>query len=255
MPIFLGAFITAFKMWMVFDALQRRSGNNNWYFIIIVVPFGEWIYFFSVKAKDPQFKQLFRRLGMRRTSLEQLRYAAEHCASQQNRLRLAKGLFDHERYEEALQTAELLLAGDAKEKEALYVKARSLLKLGRDDEGIATLTGLFERDAQFHEGEAAHILAECLSRQERHEDAVRVLERVIKGNNRMRNAVALARELSYAHRFEEAQKVIEKSIEDARFAPAFVKRQDRREFREAESLLRRLKAARSNSESPSNAIS
>ena len=40
---------TAFSIWMLVDAIQRRA-PYYWYFII-AMPFGEWIYFFMVKIK------------------------------------------------------------------------------------------------------------------------------------------------------------------------------------------------------------
>jgi hypothetical protein len=47
----------AFSAWMLIDAIKR--GARHWWMIIILVPFGEFIYFFTVKIKD--FKGLFER--------------------------------------------------------------------------------------------------------------------------------------------------------------------------------------------------
>ena len=44
---------TAFMIWMLVDAINRRA-EYYWY-IIIFVPFGEWVYFFTVKIHDFNF--------------------------------------------------------------------------------------------------------------------------------------------------------------------------------------------------------
>ena len=49
MPILM-ALSAVFKGWLLIDAM-RRGGccNNYWYMVIILVPFGEWAYFFMIK--------------------------------------------------------------------------------------------------------------------------------------------------------------------------------------------------------------
>jgi hypothetical protein len=47
----------AFSAWMLIDAIKR--GARHWWMIIILVPFGEFIYFFAVKIKD--FEGLFKK--------------------------------------------------------------------------------------------------------------------------------------------------------------------------------------------------
>lgn len=45
-------FSYALSIWMCVDAYQR--GMPGWWFVIILVPFGEWIYFFLFKVQDFQ---------------------------------------------------------------------------------------------------------------------------------------------------------------------------------------------------------
>ena len=40
----------AFSIWMIVDAYQR--GAQGWWIVIILVPFGEFIYFVMVKMQD-----------------------------------------------------------------------------------------------------------------------------------------------------------------------------------------------------------
>jgi hypothetical protein len=50
------AFSYAFSLWMLIDA-YRRNADQFWY-VIILVPLGEWAYFFLVKIRD--YEGLFR---------------------------------------------------------------------------------------------------------------------------------------------------------------------------------------------------
>jgi hypothetical protein len=49
MPIFL-ILSYAFSIWMLVDAYKR--GAQGWWIVIILVPLGEWVYFFVVKMQD-----------------------------------------------------------------------------------------------------------------------------------------------------------------------------------------------------------
>jgi hypothetical protein len=40
----------AFSVWMIVDAYKR--GADHYWYLIIFFPFGEWIYFFTVKLDD-----------------------------------------------------------------------------------------------------------------------------------------------------------------------------------------------------------
>ena len=40
----------AFSIWMVVDAFKR--GSEHYWYLIILFPFGEWVYFFLVKIHD-----------------------------------------------------------------------------------------------------------------------------------------------------------------------------------------------------------
>lgn len=45
-------FSYAFSLWMLIDAYQR--GAPRYWTVIILMPFGEWVYFFMVKIEDFQ---------------------------------------------------------------------------------------------------------------------------------------------------------------------------------------------------------
>ncbi len=69
MHIVFLVFSYAFSIWMLIDAVKR--GARHWWMIIILVPFGEFIYFFMVKIKD--FKGAFqKRKAGKKTASETL---------------------------------------------------------------------------------------------------------------------------------------------------------------------------------------
>lgn len=65
---------TAFSIWMLLDAIKRRS-EFYWY-VIIAVPFGELVYFFMIKIHDFKGSKLTALLGPRAPSLERLHFEA-----------------------------------------------------------------------------------------------------------------------------------------------------------------------------------
>jgi len=74
MPQVLFALQSAFSLWMLVDALQRRQ-ERYWYFVVLM-PFGELVYFFVVKIHDPDMRWLKNSLslGPRAPSVADFRY-------------------------------------------------------------------------------------------------------------------------------------------------------------------------------------
>ena len=61
---------------MLVDAIQRR--REGYWYLIIMMPFGELFYFFMVKIHDPEMRRIKQLLSFswrRRPSLDTLRYA------------------------------------------------------------------------------------------------------------------------------------------------------------------------------------
>src|SRR5207302_7634873 len=91
----------AFTVWMLVDAYQRRAEIIWFWVILCAVPVGPWIYFFAVKLGDfslPRAGNLFAR----RTSLDELRYQAEHVPTLTSHLALAERLIELGQHTDAL---------------------------------------------------------------------------------------------------------------------------------------------------------
>ena len=79
---------SAFSLWMLYDASQRRV--PYYWFCIICVPMGEFAYFFAVKIHDFDLPSL--RLGARGPSIEETRYRLEQNPCVANQMDLAEAL-------------------------------------------------------------------------------------------------------------------------------------------------------------------
>ena len=123
---------TAFSIWMLVDAIRRRAPEYWW--LIILVPFGEWAYFFAIKLPDTRFAaNLKRQLYTKRVSLPSLRLAFEETPSHENRVRLAQSLHDHGEYAEAAEHFEQVLRGNEDDKESLQGYALCSLEIDNRD--------------------------------------------------------------------------------------------------------------------------
>ena len=127
---------SAFSVWMLVDAIGRPGIPRYWYWVVLM-PFGEWFYFFKYKIHDPEFawmKTPFGSLLDRPLSIKELRHNAEETPSLANKVSLAQALHDAEEYEEACKLFEGALEMDSKLCDALYGLGVSRIGLG-DDEG------------------------------------------------------------------------------------------------------------------------
>ena len=86
----LAVVAVALKAWMFIDAVRRKA-DSHWFWTIAFVPFGEFVYFFAVKLRDPGMARLQRRMLdtlKRPPTVAELRYAFERSPSLTNEIRL-----------------------------------------------------------------------------------------------------------------------------------------------------------------------
>jgi len=134
-----------FSLWMMVDAMQR--GAARYWYPVIFLPFGPFVYFFVVKIHDREFQSLrrfFAGWSKPKVTLESLRFKVAETPSLANKLALAQGLFDARLHEEAARDFERVLASDAENKEALYGLALCQLESGDYPRAIETLGELVE---------------------------------------------------------------------------------------------------------------
>lgn len=115
---------TLFSIWMLVDAIRR--GAEQFWWMIVMIPFGEVAYFIAVVLPDIQRGNhaLSNLYAGRPPSLKELRRDFAQTPSHLNRVRLAQGLHDAERFEEALGVFADILEREPADRAALHGHAR-----------------------------------------------------------------------------------------------------------------------------------
>ncbi len=232
---------TAFSLWLLVDAIRRRRAVY-WY-PIIMLPFGEWFYFFMVKIHDPDMlwlKEGFQRLTAKRVTVEQLRFQLGQTPSFSNTLALAQALHDRERYSEAAELFKRALEIDADSKAALYGLALSLLGLDDHPPAIGHLRKLIALEPSFQDYAAWSNLAYALSRTGRQEETIELLGRLVDSSPRLNHRLLYAHYLMQDGLEDKAREQIEEGLIEYRQAPPFLKRRNRAYARQAKRMLKQL---------------
>ena len=119
----------AFHIWMLIDAIQRRA-QWYWFLIIILVPFGDLIYFVVIKRED--FIQTRKRHPLSGPNqVENTRRNFDLVPSVENRLELAQTLLASNKFNEAVGHFNHVLETHPNENAALYGLGRC--KIALDD--------------------------------------------------------------------------------------------------------------------------
>lgn len=229
---------SVFTIWMLVDAVKRRP-IIYWY-VIIFLPFGPFVYFFAFKIHDREFdwlRNLFR-VAPRGPSLTDLRERAKESPSVENRMRLGNALHDAGHYAEAAEVFEGILGTHADEADALYGLGRCKMELGEPQAAVELLTRLVERNRAYRDYTACLELAEALTRTGDDDEAIELLQGLLRASPRPRHAVALARRLVVVGRIEEAQQILRESLADHERSHAANQRRDRQDAGEAAELLK-----------------
>lgn len=230
---------TAFSLWMLVDAIKRRAPEYWW--LIILVPFGEWAYFFAVKLPDMRFTSgLAKQLFTKRVSLQQLRVAYEQTPSHENRVRLAQSLHDHGHYQEAAEHFEQVLRENEDDKESLYGYALCCLHTGDRDMAVRALERLVDIDIAYSEHGACFELGALYREDGRTDQAIELLERACKTSQRIGPRRSLAVCLLDVGRTDDARRHLEQGLTAYDSSPSYVKRRDRDEARAVRALLRKM---------------
>jgi len=241
MPIFF-ILQTAFSLYMLVHA-SRRGAPQYWWFIIML-PFGEWAYFFAVylpSRKPGASKALpFTRFFDRPTSLEELRRAHRHTPSHDNLLRLAQGLYDAGRFAEANERFSEILSDYQDDNDALFGYAQTCLSLDDNDAAITAFEHLLDHRLDFRDHGVAFELARVYWKADREKDCIALLERVCKSSQRLEPRVQLARYLVALERLEEARQTLDIGLDSLAGSPPHARRNQRIFEWQAKRMLREL---------------
>ncbi len=234
---------TVITAWMLFDAIRRRV-DAYWY-LVILTPLGEWVYFFAVKIHDYDLRRVKKTLRFERSpSVEQIRTQLEETPSDENKILLGQALYDAKHYDEATALFEEVLDRDEHDKEALYGAA--LCQINREElsEAVEQLTLLIELDPTFGDYEPWFDLAFAHWQLEQKAEAVTVLDELAKTSPRIKHKVILGKYLTRSGEPTRGCAMLEEALDDYKQANGFIKRTSGRWAREARDVLVEAKRAK-----------
>lgn len=241
MPRVLFGLQSAFSLWMLVDAIRR--GSAYYWYPVILMPFGEVVYFFTVKIYDPEFLWLrtaFQGLTTKKPTLDQLRYRSEQSPCYENQVALAAALHDGKQYHEACGLFGSVLRSNGDSSEALFGLASSQMGLEDYSSAAENLKTLLQLEPAYNDYEGWTMLAGCLHRTGRLEEAVELTARLVEKSPRMSHRIHHAHYLRLVERREESRSQLETALQEHRHAPRFLRRRQGAWVRQAKQMLRQL---------------
>ncbi len=241
MPRILFFLQTGFSLYLVVDAI-RRGAAYYWY-PIIMMPFGEWVYFFTIKIHDPELdwaRELYKKLTTRKVTLDERRYRVQQSPSFTHKIELAQALHDAGAHAEAAELFAEVLEMQADSREALYGLALARIALREYEEAIPRLRELIELDPSFRDYAAYSDLADALAQIGRLKEAHELLEGLVTKSPRLGHRVLYAHYLLAGDRRDEAREELEAGLHEYRHAPKYVKRKNRAWAGRAKKMLRQV---------------
>jgi hypothetical protein len=241
MPRILFILQSAFSLWMLVDAALRRA-SYYWY-PIILLPFGEWVYFFQVKINDPELRWLKNALSApfrRRVTVDELRYRLRQTYCFANLLNLARALHDQGDLVEAERLFREAIGMNGDSLEARYGLALCQAGAARLDDAVDELRRIAEEKPSYDDYGVWFHLAEALWSGGQAGPAVETMTELVAISPRMNHRLMLAQYLERSGKYGEGQQQLAIALEEYEHSPPFQKRQDRQWARMARKMKREL---------------
>jgi hypothetical protein len=231
--------LIAFKIWMLLDAIRRRI--QVLWFLVVLIPFGDIVYFFAIKARDFQARSVpSPQADARQSALISMENAVQETPSFLNRVRLGWALLEGGHPKRAsgfFEQAERTHRGD---KEALFGLGLSQLEGGESEAAVATLTPLIDRCLDYEQFAAALALAEALYRSGRKQGTITLLREVSERSGRLEHRLVLARYQLRGDDKAEARDTLQAALGEFDHQPEPVRMRNGAAATEARRLLRLL---------------
>jgi hypothetical protein len=228
---------------MLVDAIRR--GCRSYWYLVVLMPFGEWVYFFMVKVHDPEFDWIrltFKRLTTPKTSLATQRQRVERAPTYEATFSLAEALYDEKQYREAQDHYVAARRLDNADPDALRGIACCQIALGDYAAAIENLKMLIDSDPSFGDYVAWKDAAYALSQADRGDEALTLLDQLVRTSPRLEHRLLYAKYLINADRLDSATEQLELGLLEYGEAPAFLKRRDRWCAREVRKMLKQIPA-------------
>ena len=183
--------IGAFQVWMLVDAIRRRS-PFLWKLLIFLIPLAAIFYFFLIKLPELTGRRPAPVHAPSGPTLEEVAELARQTPSELNKLAFADKLAELSRFSEAIGRYRDVLRVNRDSKQALHGLARAYLNLGRPLEAIEELATLMELQPEFRDYSAALDYAEALWQAGKQEDTIGLLTGLVSVTKRINHRLALA---------------------------------------------------------------
>ncbi len=170
--------------------------------------------------------------------VDELRYRHRLNPCLENKVQLAKRLYDEKEYAEASSLFQEALQMDREDKEALFGSGLCKSKLGQFSESMEILNRVVQMDRRFHDYAALEELARVCWMSGQKEETITMLKDLGRTNPNLKNATLLANYLMQLQRKDEARHVLQTALEDYKNAPKYVKRNGWRWSDEARQMLK-----------------
>lgn len=239
---------TLLTLWMVVDCYQRGADWFWFWIIFLFQPIGPWAYFIAIKLQDFRgggsdrpgwLGQLFQR----KTPIEELRYKAEHVPTLANHLALAERLIEIEEYEEAIPFLDQAMSREPDHCRILYLQAVCQVELGAPLKALPFLDKVIARDSYWSDYQAWRLLVRTRTELNDTEGALAACQEMARIAPTLQHRCMLAEKLDAVGRGAEGHKLLERALDEQRFAPANVRRLNRKWAGEAKRLVKKLGAA------------
>lgn len=231
----------AFTVWMLVDAYQRRAEIIWFWVILCAVPVGPWIYFFVVKLGDmsvPRVGNLF----VRRTSLDELRYQAEHVPTLTSHMALAERLIEMGQHTDAMPYLESARKREPEHPQVLYFLAVCHTETGAPREAIPLLERVVARDRCWSDYLAWRQLIRVRKECGEADAAIESARELARLAPTLQHRCLLAELLLDDNKHDEAYDLLEQSLEEHRYAPSLSRRRNGAWARQARKLQKRAAA-------------
>jgi hypothetical protein len=234
--------MSLFCAWMIYDAIAREA-ELYWYLVIILVPpFGAFVYFLVVKLKDYDLGR-FSAARLSGFSLSKLERQAAASSDPEDALALADALEQRGRCGQAQALYERVLAEQPGDPRALHGLGRCHLETNRPTDAVDALERVVSRDRTHDDYRAALHYAEALWRAGREDEAVELLEALAELTGRFNHRLALAHYAALLGRTGRANQVVDALLSEFEQADEATRKRHAKWARTAARLKRRVSSS------------
>ena len=227
-------FDTGMTFWMMVDAARKRA---DWaWFMLIMMPMGQWVYFIAVKSEEFEFRFL-KKLFEKPVTLQELALRAEETPSHENKIKLAHALRDAGRIADAEYMYFEVLKLDGKDLEALYGAAMCLSRQQLWNESAKCLQEIIEIDRGYEDFQPWLALASCYNQLGRYQDEVWLMDELVKVSPCIKHKAIYGKVLYQNGNHRDANRILREAIREYDYSAKFIKKANREWQRQARSTL------------------